>query len=309
MKITSPQQCQNLLNSYDYFLFDCDGVLWLGDHLLPFVKETLQMLKNLNKTIIFVTNNSTKCRQDYLKKFEKMGIEGIKKEEIFGSSYATAVYIDKILNLPKDKKIWILGEEGIEKELVELGYSTAGANDPSLVESGAEFDPDHPMLTNLDPTVGCVVAGLTLNLNYLKLCVTMQYLLAQDKSLPFVATNIDSTFPLKGKLLVGAGSIIETVAFASGRQPDAVCGKPNQSMMNSIKADHPQLAQNPKRGLMIGDRLNTDMQFGRLGGLDTLLVLTGIEKEDKVEGMQEGPDYYMDRIGGLYEMGEGEKEV
>jgi len=303
-KITTKEQVLSLIDSYDYFLFDCDGVLWLGDHLLPHVPETLDLLKEKNKTVIFVTNNSTKSRDDYLGKFKKLGIDGITKDEVFGSSYASAVYIDKILKLPKDKKVWVLGEEGIEKELKELGYTTIGGSDPSLVQHGVTFDPDHPLLVDLDENVGAVLAGLTLNLNYLKLSITMQYLLKDNKSLPFIATNIDSTFPSKGKLLIGAGSIIETVAFASGRQPDAVCGKPNQSMMNSIKADNPGLKENPKRGLMIGDRLNTDMKFGRDGGLDTLLVLTGIETETNVHSQAKdvAPTFYADKLGDLFEL-------
>lgn len=302
-KITEKSQVTKLLEDYDYFLFDCDGVLWLGDHILPSVRETLSLLKQHNKTIFFVTNNSTKSRAEYLKKFEKFGIEA-KKQEVFGSSYATAIYINKILQLPTDQKIWVLGEKGIEDELKELGYETLGGSDPELVKHGVNFDANDPLLTDLDDKVGCVVAGLALTVNYLKLSVTMQYLLAKDKSIPFVATNIDSTFPLKGQLLVGAGSIIESVVHASGRQPDAICGKPNQSMMNSIKADCPGLLQNPQRGLMIGDRLNTDMKFGRLGGLDTLLVLTGIETESEVllQPADEAPTYYMSKLGDIYDL-------
>lgn len=304
VKITEKSQVQNLiLDKYDYFLFDCDGVLWLGDHLLPSIGETLEYLKQQNKTVIFVTNNSTKSRTDYLSKFEKMGISNIDKLEIFGSSFASAVYVDKILKLPKDKKVWVLGEEGIEKELQELGYATVGGTDPELVKDGVKFDPNTDLFDKLDADVGCVVCGLTFNVNYLKLSLTMQYLLKDNKTVPFIATNIDSTFPMKGKLLIGAGSIIETVAYASGRQPDAVCGKPNQSMMNSIKAQLTGLKENPKKGLMIGDRLNTDMKFGRDGGLDTMLVLTGIETEENVKKLtkEDAPTYYIEKMGDVYE--------
>ncbi|CAH2351341.1 4-nitrophenylphosphatase [[Candida] railenensis] len=304
VKISSKEQVESIFDKYEYFLFDCDGVIWLGDHILPKVIETIGLLKSLNKIVIFVTNNSSKSRNDYVSKFEKLGIKGITKEEIFGSSYAAAVYVDKILELPKDKKVWVLGEHGIEQELSELGYTTIGGTDPKLIENGVGFDPESPFLTDLDPEVGCVVAGLGLTLNYLKLSATLQYLLKDNKSLPFIATNIDSTFPMKGKLLIGAGSIIETVAFASGRQPDAICGKPNQAMMDGIKEVNPNLKKNPSRGLMIGDRLNTDMKFGREGGLDTLLVLTGIETESNVlaQEKQVAPTYYADKLGDFYEL-------
>lgn len=296
------EKAKQILSKYDYFLFDCDGVLWLGNHLLPYVKETLQLLKDAKKTIIFVTNNSTKSRTEYLKKFEKLGISGIKKEEIFGSSYASAIYVLRILKLPKDKKIWVLGEKGIEEELHELGYSTIGGSDPAYFENGEEFNPEDPRLHELDDSVGAVVAGLTFNVNYLKLSITTQYLLKDEKSLPFIATNIDSTFPMKGKLLVGAGSIINSVAYASGRDPDAICGKPNPSMMESIMADNPGLKARPSSGLMIGDRLNTDMKFGRLNGLDTLLVFTGIEKKESLLNLSnnERPTFCAEKLGDLY---------
>lgn len=303
-KITSADQVRAVLDNYDYFLFDCDGVIWLGDHILPHVVETLALLKQHNKTVFFVTNNSSKARSDYLAKFAKLGIPDVSKQEVFGLSYATAVYVEKILTLPKDKKVWVLGEAGIEKELQEAGYQTVGGTDPALTADGIHFDSSHPALTQLDPAVGAVVVGLSLNINYLKLSATLQYLLKDNKSLPFIATNIDSTFPSKGMLLIGAGSIVETVSFASGRQPDAICGKPNLSMMNSIKADCPGLKENPSRGLMIGDRLNTDMKFGRDGGLDTLLVLTGIEQEDVVKSLpkETAPTYYADKLGDFYEL-------
>lgn len=303
-KITTREQAAGLLDSYDYFLFDCDGVIWLGDHLLPLVAETIALLKSSGKTVIFVTNNSSKARSDYERKFANLGIPGITRDEVFGSSYALAVYVERILQLPKDKKVWVLGEKGIEKELAEMGYVTVGGTDPDLTSGGVEFDAEHPQLRHLDPAVGCVVAGLSLTLNYLKLLITLQYLLKDNKSIPFVATNIDLTFPMKGQLLIGAGSVIETVSFASGRQPDAVCGKPNQSMMNTIKEMHPALKATPKRGLMVGDRLNTDMRFGREGGLDTLLVLTGIETEESVlaQPADVAPTYYASKLGDLFEL-------
>lgn len=303
-KISSREAAKALLDQYDYFLFDCDGVIWLGDHLLPSAAETIDLLKQLNKTVIFVTNNSSKSRADYVKKFSKLGIKEIVKGEIFGSSFALAVHVEKVLQLPKNKKVWVLGEHGIEQELAELGYTTIGGTDKALTQDGVEFDPESPFLNHLDADVGCVVAGLGLTLNYLKLSVTLQYLLKDNKSIPFIATNLDLTFPMKGKLMIGAGLVIELVAYAAGRQPDAICGKPNQAMMNTIKELNPGLRESPRKGLMIGDRFNTDMKFGREGGLDTLLVLTGIETEETVLSQlaDVAPTYYASKLGDLYEL-------
>lgn len=63
-----------LLDSIDCFLFDCDGVIWLGDTLVPYVAETLQLLRSLGKKILFVSNNSTKSRLQYKHKFDRLNL-------------------------------------------------------------------------------------------------------------------------------------------------------------------------------------------------------------------------------------------
>ncbi|GMM37798.1 4-nitrophenylphosphatase [Saccharomycopsis crataegensis] len=291
-KITTKEQVDALLDQYDNFLFDCDGVLWLGDHLLPHVVETLAFLKSKGKKLIFVTNNSTKSRENYLKKFEKFGVKGITKSDIFGSAYATAVYLDKVMKFDHTKKVWVLGGQGVHDELTELGIQSIGGTDPELDKP---FSDDSKFL-KLDPEVGAVIAGLDTSINYHRLSITLQYLL--DPNVIFMATNIDSTFPSHGKILPGAGSIIESAIYSSGRQP-TVCGKPNMNLLKAIQAEH---NLNLERSIMVGDRLNTDMKFGKDGGLGTLLVLTGIETEANVLKQDGTPKYYADKLGDLYEL-------
>ena len=152
----------------------------------------------------------------------------------------------------------------------------------------------------LDPDVKCVIAGLDTKVNYHRLAITLQYL--QRPEIEFVATNIDSTYPNKGYILPGAGSMIECVAFAASREP-AACGKPNPNMLNAIVT-----AEKLERSkcCMVGDRLNTDIRFGvegKLGG--TLLVLTGIETEERAlntTGDYALPKYYADKLGDIYEL-------
>ncbi|CCD26571.1 4-nitrophenylphosphatase NDAI_0H03980 [Naumovozyma dairenensis CBS 421] len=300
IKITSKEQAEWFLNQYDTFLFDCDGVLWLGTHLLPRTKEILNYLTELGKKLIFVTNNSTKSRLTYTKKFASFGIN-VTEDQIFTSGYASAVYVRDFLKLqPGKDKIWIFGEAGIGEELATMGFESLGGIDTRLDEP---FDATtSPFLQNgLDDDVKCVIAGLDTKVNYHRLAITLQYL-RKTESVHFVGTNVDSTFPQKGMILPGAGSMVESIATSSGRRP-SYCGKPNANMLNTIIS-----AKNLERSkcCMVGDRLNTDMKFGvegKLGG--TLLVLSGIETEERALEINEAyprPKYYIDTLGDIFDL-------
>ncbi|CAH9108184.1 unnamed protein product [Cuscuta epithymum] len=92
-----------LLDSVDAFLFDCDGVIWKGDKLIDGIPETLHMLRSNGKKLVFVTNNSTKSRKLFSKKFHTLGIP-VSEDEIFSSSFAAAMYLN-VHNFPEDKKV------------------------------------------------------------------------------------------------------------------------------------------------------------------------------------------------------------
>lgn len=293
-KITTAQQVEDFLDQYDDFLFDCDGVIWKGNHLLPSVVETLDLLRSRNKRLIFVTNNSTKSRKAYTKKFAQFGLV-VSEEEIFGSSYSSAVYLQKVVKFPKDKKVLVLGEKGIEEELEGVGIQYVGGTDPSF-----RVDVDSGVLDELeyDPSIGAVLVGLDLHVNYYKISKAMMQLTNKDTL--FLATNIDSTYPSHGRLLPGAGTIVGTVITCTGREPVAL-GKPSSAMMDCIKA---KFEFDPARTCMVGDRLNTDIMFGTQGGLGTLMVLTGIDSEETIlsDSPLVRPKYYIDKLGSLYEL-------
>ncbi|KAL4587999.1 hypothetical protein LXL04_000877 [Taraxacum kok-saghyz] len=125
-----------LINSVETFIFDCDGVIWKGDSLIEGVPKTLELLRSKGKRLVFVTNNSIKSRKQYGKKFETLGLS-VNEEEIFASSFAAA-YLQPI-NFPKDKKIYVIGEEGILIELGQAGFSYLGAQ--KMVEKKIELKP------------------------------------------------------------------------------------------------------------------------------------------------------------------------
>lgn len=311
------------------FLFDCDGVLWSGDMVFEGVPETLNMLRakgtyalsplicpringaSLNhlhsphensthtpigKKVVFVTNNSTKSRQDYVKKLTGLGITA-ETDDVFGSSYSSAVYISRILDLPPNKrKVFVLGEAGIETELRAEGVPFIGGTDPALRRDVTPED--FRSLADgsaLDPEVGVVLVGLDFHFNYLKLATAFQYI---RRGALFLATNIDSTLPNAGSLFPGAGSVVAPLALAAGKQPVS-SGKPSAAMMDAIEG---KFKLDRARTCMVGDRLNTDIQFGidgRLGG--TLAVLTGVNKKEdwEVEGAKVVPGYYVDKLSDL----------
>jgi 4-nitrophenyl phosphatase len=284
------------IDKFDVFLFDCDGVLWSGDHVFEGVPETIAHLRSQGKKTVFVTNNSTKSRQEYLKKLEKLGIN-VEVDDVFGSSYSSAIYISRILKLPPGKnKVFVLGEVGVEKELESEGIPYIGGTDEQFRR---DITPeDFSGLADgslLDPEVGIVLCGLDFHINYLKLVHAQHYL---KRGAKFLATNTDSTLPMHHNFFLGAGACSIPLIYATGQQPLEL-GKPSQAMMDAVEG---KFKLNRERTCMIGDRLNTDIKFGiegKLGG--TLHVLTGVhqkadwDKEDAVAV----PAFYADKLSDL----------
>ncbi|KAJ9474391.1 4-nitrophenylphosphatase [Pseudozyma hubeiensis] len=299
---------EDLLSKYDTFLFDCDGVLWSGDETIPGVVSVLQKLRQRGKSVIFVTNNASKSRQTYLKKFAGMNIQA-SLDEVFSSSYASAVYLKRVLNFPADRKVYVIGMHGIEEELDAENVLHCGGTDPE----DNKFLPalDFTSLQNddaIDPKVGAVVCGFDMHMSYIKLAKAFKHLTrpgfdgpveanAEGGGCHFILTNDDSTFPAKGGPWPGAGSLSAPLIFSTKRTPTIV-GKPHKPMLDCIIATK---HFDPQRAIMVGDRLNTDIEFAKAGGIASMLVLTGISKRDEIEGEEAKtvPDYLIDSLGDL----------
>uniref|UniRef100_A0A8R7UEZ2 phosphoglycolate phosphatase n=1 Tax=Triticum urartu TaxID=4572 RepID=A0A8R7UEZ2_TRIUA len=177
---------RSLVGSVDAFLFDCDGVIWKGDELIQGVPETLELLRKLGKKLVFVTNNSRKSRRQYSKKFKTLGLE-VPEEEIFTSSFAAAMFL-KLNNFSPEKKVYVVGEDGILDELKLAGFECFGGPEDGKknIMLEANFYFDH------DKSVGAVVVGLDQYFNYYK----MQYAslcIRENPGCLFIATNRDPT--------------------------------------------------------------------------------------------------------------------
>jgi len=187
-------------------------------------------------------------------------------DEIYGSAYTAAVYLSSIIKIPKDKKVYVIGQSGLEEELREEGIQYMGGTDPA----DNTLEPFNLSDFSIDPDVAAVVCGLDMQINYTKLSKAFQYL-TRNPGCHFIATNEDSTFPIAAGLLPGSGAVSAPLRYALGRDP--ICtGKPSSTMLDCVKA---KVHFDPERTIMVGDRLNTDILFGKSGGLTTLLVFTG----------------------------------
>ncbi|KAG0302055.1 hypothetical protein BGZ98_007818 [Dissophora globulifera] len=248
-RLNTVDEYKVLLDKFDTFLLDCDG-----------------------KRLVFVTNNSTMSRANYVKKFEKLGIEA-KEDDIFSSAFATAAYLKNVQKFPEDKRVFVIGESGIVDELKLVGIESTGASD----DNGATMTHGDFGTIEDDPTIGAVVCGFDINLNYRKLARAYKYLSKKDQKVEFILTNDDSTFPAFNGHYPGTGSLAQPLIHALKRQP-LVMGKPNKPMLDSFFNSY---HSDPARTCMVGDRLDTDIAFGINGNIETLLVLTGVSTEEE----------------------------
>ena len=266
-------------------------MIWNGNTLLPNIRETLSFLRKQGKQLIFVSNNSTKSRRMYTAKFTKLDIP-VTQEEIFGSSYSAAIYLSRVLRFPKDKKVYVLGERGVEEELQAEGIQFCGG---TSIEDRLEFEESDYDQIQPDHSIGAVLCGLDTHISYKKLAKGLMYL-RQSPEVLFLATNTDSTYPTHNTLFPGAGTTTTAPLQFASKRTATTCGKPSQTMMDAIFARYPSLDR--ERTCMVGDRLDTDIRFGvegKLGG--TLLVLSGISSLEDCEKEGIWPRFAMDGLG------------
>lgn len=220
-----------------------------------------------------------------------------KQNEIVGSSYSSALYISRILRLQAPhNKVFVLGERGIEAELESQGIPHTGGTDPAYTTPMT--DADYAGIADgsaLDPDVAVVLAGLDRAVSYKKYSLAMAYL---RRGATFLCTNPDSTLPNARSTFPGAGATFAPLVAATGITPLSL-GKPGTAMLDAVESD---FRFDRAKACMVGDRLDTDIQFGIDGGLGgTLCVLSGTSTKDEVlaEKASIVPSAYADSLADL----------
>ncbi|CEF61770.1 2-phosphoglycolate phosphatase, eukaryotic family and HAD-superfamily hydrolase, subfamily IIA and HAD-like domain and Nitrophenylphosphatase-like domain-containing protein [Strongyloides ratti] len=262
-------ELNEMLNSFDNFLFDADGVLWLGNQPIPGAIDFINLLVNKNKNVYLISNNSTKTLEDYGKKLVKLGFNNIPLKNVFTPAIVGADYISK--NRKSNNPAYVIGTSGLGKTLRNAGVDTIGIGEDHF---GKYTKTDFLENINLESPVSAVVVSYDNHFSYTKMMKAANYLINED--VLFIVTNEDKTFPGPNPSVIipGSGSMAAAVIACAPRSP-IVIGKPHTTIFEYMKT---HIMINESRTIMFGDRLDTDIAFAHNNGLKSCLVETGIHK-------------------------------
>jgi glycerol-1-phosphatase len=235
---------ERLADRYDLIIFDLDGVIYLIDKPIPGAVETVERLRAEETPIVYVTNNASRRAADVAALLSGMGVPA-ESDEVLTSAGAAAAML--AARLPAGAPVLVVGADALRAEVQDAGLAPVDAfeDKPAAVVQGYGPDVGWRILAE---------AALSVRAGAL-----------------WMATNTDRTLPSSRGPLPGNGSLIAVLRTALDREPDVVVGKPQPALFTA--AAEQAKAQRP---LVVGDRLDTDIEGAVSAGMDSLLVLSGI---------------------------------
>jgi HAD superfamily hydrolase (TIGR01457 family) len=231
----------SLADRYDAYLFDLDGVLYRADDPVEHAAETIERLRALGRHLVFMTNNSARTPEQVAAKLGRIGIAA-SPGEIVSSAIVSAT----LLAERGARTAFVIGEDGVLTALADASVE--------VVPVGAS-------------TADAVVVGWDRGITYDKLRTAA---LLVERGAVLVATNADPSYPAPDGRWPGAGALLAAVVATTGVEP-LVVGKPHPPLFEAARE-----RAGGRRTLVVGDRLDTDIDGAAAVGLDSLLVLTGI---------------------------------
>jgi glycerol-1-phosphatase len=254
-----------LADHYDGFLFDLDGTIYRGDEPTLGAPETIERLREMGKGLAFMTNNSSRTPEDVAAHLNSIGL-AVSAAEVVNSAEPTS----DLVRERHVRRAFVIGEGGLRSALIGAGIDVL------------EGEPDE---------ADVVIVGLDTSVDYARLR-TATVLLQRGARL--VASNADASFPAaQGWNWPGAGAILAAIETATGEKAEVV-GKPHRPIFEASHA-----VAGGGKPLVVGDRLDTDIEGARRLRWDSALVLTGISRREDLRGAGFSPTYVIDDLRSL----------
>ena len=269
--MTAPSPDGRLVDSFDLVIFDLDGVIYLVDRPIGTAVATVGRLHAEGKPLAYATNNASRRAAEVAALLSGMGLS-IRPDEVLTSAAAAAeVLADRF---PSDSPVLVVGAEALRAEVHAVGLRP---------------------VTRVEDAPVAVVQGYGPQVGWVDLA---EAALAVQAGAEWIVTNTDRTLPTPRGPVPGNGSLVAALRTALGRDPDVVVGKPGPALFSA--AAHRAGANRP---LVIGDRLDTDIEGAVRAGMECLLVLTGVTAPvDLLHAPpQARPTYVADDLTGLFD--------
>lgn len=235
------------LQNKKLYIFDMDGTIYLGNCVFPFAVDFISQLRREGKRILFFTNNASHSPDHYIKKLTRLGFNPL-REELLTSADVTIAYLN---SYRAGKKVFLVGT-------------------PELCEQFAEAN--IPLSDDAD----IVVTSFDTTLTYEKLRKACQLI---HNGAEYLSTHPDFNCPVENGFIPDSGSIASLVTASTGVTPKYF-GKPHTEAVNAI-CDITDVKTEDM--VIFGDRLYTDIAFGKRHGITSVLVLTGETKQSDVK--------------------------
>ena len=245
-------------------IIDLDGTVYRSQTVIPGAREGIERLRDGGLNVVFVTNSSTKTRETCRDRLASLGIEAA-VDDILTSASVTAAYVTQ--EYPT-ASVLTIGSPALDHE-----FSQA---DGTLTEDPTEAD--------------VLVVGKDRSFDFETLTRGLR---ALESGATFVGTNEDRKVPTDSGMVPGCGALIAAISYAANQDPDQICGKPHDPM---IEVSLDKLAADPADCLVIGDNPETDIEMGRRAGMTTVLVLTGLVDRSDPLLADEPADHVVDSL-------------
>lgn len=219
-------------------IFDLDGTIYFGNRLADKAAEVVKDLRVHGVKVCFLTNNSRLARFDIYQKLLGFGLE-LEIQDVYTSSYLVGRYLQE----RSFKSAYVLGETGLIQEIENCGVKIK------------EHDPD------------CVVIGYDTTIDYQKIMISFRHILNKK---PFIACNIDKSYPVESGMLPGCGSMVGAITGCTGIVPDVVVGKPSVYPVKVICAD---MGVSIGDVIVVGDNIESDIAMAKSAGCKSCLIV------------------------------------